>query len=93
MPAIFGKIEEYEWIYISAKVLADTCKQAGFDYRKLVADLVDDGFFVPSEIKPKDRNEPYKFVQKKLGKANTKCYRIKKSVFDGIEETTVADDD
>lgn len=92
MPVIFGKIEEYEWIYISAKVIADTCKQAGFDYRKLVADLVDDGFFVPSDTIKKNCKTPTNTVQKKLGKANTECYRIKKSVFDGIEETSTDDD-
>ena len=87
MPVIFGKIEQYEWIYIAASALKKACDAAKFDYRKLVDDLVDDGFFVPSDTIKKDRKIPTPTVQKKLEKANTECYRIRKSVFDGINDT------
>ena len=92
MPVIFGKIEEYEWIYIAASALKKACDDAKFDYRLLVDTLITVGFFVPADIKPKGRNEPYKFVQKKLGRANTKCYRVSKSVFDGFNDTSTEEE-
>lgn len=79
----FGKISEDEWIYISAKPLADACNADNFDYRKLVDDLVTAGFFVPSDTIQKGRKKPHPFVSKKLAKITTWCYRVRKESFDG----------
>ena len=65
--------------------LKKACDDDGFDYRKLAADLVEDGFFVPSDKIKKGYRTPLATVQKKIGKANTDCYRIKRNVFERDE--------
>ena len=82
MLAFFGKLDT-DYIYIAAKALQDACNADKFDYKKLVDDLIADGFFTPADTIAKERKAPYPFVQKKLGKVNTRCYRIKRSIFDG----------
>ena len=82
MQAFFGKLDT-DYIYIAAKALQDACNADKFDYKKLVDDLIADGFFTPADTIAKERKAPYPFVQKKLGKVNTRCYRIKRSIFDG----------
>ena len=66
-----------EYIYITAAALKKACDEEGFDYRKLAADLVAAGFFVPSNKVEKGYKTQQAFVQKKIGKANTRCYRIR----------------
>ena len=82
MQMIYGKLDT-DFIYITVAALKKACADEGFDYRKLVSDLVDDGFFVPSDKIKKGYRKPLTTVQKKIGKANTDCYRIKRHVFDG----------
>ena len=84
MQMIYGKLDT-DFIYITVAALKKACADEGFDYRKLVSDLVDDGFFVPSDKIKKGYRKPLTTVQKKIGKANTDCYRIKRNVFDGDE--------
>ena len=84
MQMIYGKLDT-DFIYITVAALKKACTDEGFDYRKLVSDLVDDGFFVPSDKVKKGYRKPLTTVQKKIGKANTDCYRIKRPVFDGDE--------
>ena len=81
---IFGKFDT-DYIYITVAALKKACADEGFDYRKLVSDLVEDGFFVPSDKIKKGYRTPLATVQKKIGKANTDCYRIKRTIFDGDE--------
>ena len=85
MQAFYGKLDDPEYIYIVAKFLQDACIAEGFDYRKLVDDLVADGFFAPADTVEKGNKSKLATVQKKIGKANTRCYRIKRSIFDGDE--------
>ena len=85
MQAFYGKLDDPSYIYIVAKFLQDACIAAGFDYRKLVDDLVADGFFAPADTVEKGNKSKLATVQKKIGKANTRCYRIKRSIFDGDE--------
>lgn len=66
-----------EYIYITVAALKKACDEEGFDYRKLAADLVAAGFFVPSNKVEKGYKTQQAFVQKKIGKANTRCYRIR----------------
>ena len=76
LPSIYGKFEN-NFIYVSVPVLKTACKNAGFDSQKVVADLVEDGFFVPDDKIPKGRKKPYPYVQKKIG-TKMNCYRIPK---------------
>ena len=85
MQAFYGKLDDPSYIYIVAKFLQDACIAAGFDYRKLVDDLVADGFFAPADTVEKGNKSKLATVQKKIGKANTRCYRIKRSIFDSEE--------
>ena len=74
--AVCGQFTD-EYIYITVAALKKACDEEGFDYRKLAADLVAVGFFVPSNKVEKGYKTQQAFVQKKIGKANTRCYRIK----------------
>ena len=78
---VFGKLEEV-FVYIAVGVLKDACKSAGFDYGKLVDDLVAAGYFVPDDKTTDKVKTPYKFVLKKLGKTPTRCFRINRDRFD-----------
>ena len=66
-----------EYIYITVAALKKACDEEGFDYRKLAADLVAANFFIPSNKVEKGYKTQQAFVQKKIGKANTRCYRIR----------------
>ena len=85
MQIFYGKLDDSGYIYIAAKALQDACNIAGFDYRKLVDDLVADGFFTPADTVEKGNKSMLATVNKKLGKVSTRCYRIKRSIFDGEE--------
>ena len=84
MQMIYGKLAE-DYVYITVVALKKVCADEGFNYRKLVSDLVDDGFFVPSDTIKKGYRKPLATVQKKIGKANADCYRIKRAAFDATE--------
>ena len=86
MQAVYGKLKDADgYTYITVQALKDACKIEGFDYRKLVADLIADGFFVPSTKIPKGCKKPLDTVNKKLGETNARCYRIPQSVFEAEE--------
>ena len=77
MLTICGKLNDHDGhTYISAKFLQDECNRNGFDYHKLVADLIEDGFFIPADTTEKGRKNPLSTVNKKLGKASTRCYKL-----------------
>ena len=76
IPTIRGQFTN-EYIYITVAALKKACTDEGFDYRKLAADLVAASFFVPSNKVEKGYKTQQAFVQKKIGKANTRCYRIR----------------
>ena len=79
-----GKIHDGDgFTYIATFALKEACKAESFDYRKLVADLVADEFFVPADKPKKNRRTPTPTVQKKIGEVNMECYRIRNEVFDG----------
>lgn len=85
MQTICGKLDDPKFIYITVLALKEACAKEGFDYKKLVADLIADGFFVPNDKTEKGHKTPLGFVQKKIGKVNTNCYRISHRVFEGEE--------
>ena len=73
----YGKLfDDDGYSYITVKATQEACEKGGYDYRKLVTDLVGIGFFVPSGKIKKGHKTPPKNVQKKIGKLNTDCYRI-----------------
>ena len=77
MQTICGKLNDNDGhTYIAAKFLQDECNRNGFDYHKLVTDLIEDGFFIPADTTEKGRKNPLSTVNKKLGKASTRCYKI-----------------
>ena len=77
MLTICGKLNDNDGhTYIAAKFLQDECNRNGFDYHKLVTDLIEDGFFIPADTTEKGRKNPLSTVNKKLGKASTRCYKI-----------------
>ena len=85
MQAFYGKLDDPEYIYIAAKVVQDACNTEGFNYHKLVDDLIADGFFTPADTIEKGRRTPLATVKKRLGKVSTRCFRIKRDIFDGDE--------
>lgn len=83
MQAFYGTLKDEDgFTYVSAKALKDACKTEGFDYRKLVADLVADGFFKPADNVVKGHKTPLATVQKKIGAINMRCHRIPQVEFD-----------
>ena len=77
MQTICGKLKEHDsYTYIAAKFLQDECERNGFDYHKLVSDLVAAGFFIPADTIETGKKSTLTTVQKKIGKVNTRCYRI-----------------
>lgn len=86
MQTIWGKLDSPDYIYITVAALKEACDKEGFDYKKVVADLVEAGFFIPSDTVKKDHKKPLPFLQKKIGKVNTNCYRISRHIFDGSVE-------
>ena len=79
MQIIYGKLDGVEYVYITVKALQDACKNEGFDYRKLVDDLVADGFFVPADTIEKGRKAPRSCVKQRIGQmAGVWCHRIKR---------------
>lgn len=79
MQMIYGKLDGVEYVYITVKALQDACKNEGYDYRKLVDDLVADGFFVPADTIEKGRKAPRSCVKQRIGQmAGVWCHRIKR---------------
>ena len=83
MQAVFGKLRDNDgFTYITTRALKDACDRAGFDYHKLVADLVADGFFKPADKTEKGRKTPLATVQRQIGETYTRCYRIPNEEFE-----------
>ena len=81
MQAFCGKLDDPKFIYITVAALKKACAEEGFDYRKLVSDLVADGFFVPSDTIEKGYKNPRPTVKVWLAKSATNCYRFRTEHF------------
>jgi len=79
--AFCGKLDDPKFIYITVAALKKACAEEGFDYRKLVSDLVADGFFVPSDTVEKGYKNPRPTVKVWLAKSATNCYRFRTEHF------------
>lgn len=81
MQAISGRLDSPDYIYITAMALKQACVDAGFDYTKVVSDLVADGFFKPADKIEKGRRTPKNTVPQRVGSGSAPtvpCYRIRK---------------
>ena len=77
MPVVYGKFDGSDgFYYIIVGTVKKACKLEQFDYRKLVADLVDSKFFIASTVVKRHYRRPLAFVQKRIGQLNVNCYRI-----------------
>ena len=86
MQSFYGALNEGDgYIYIAAQILKDACKVEGFDYRKLVADLIADGFFKPDDKIEKGHKTPRTAILVKIGKTYMRCYRIPAEKYDERE--------
>ncbi len=84
---IWGSLNDSDgYIYITVSFVKELCKKYDRDYRKLVNDLVDAKIIIPSDKTPEGNKKPNNYVQKKIAKINTRCYRIPQSAFDDEEE-------
>lgn len=77
LPFVYGKFDE-DFVYISVAAVQTACKNAGFNYQKLVADLIEDAFFIPDDKILKGRKKPIQSVLKKINGINTRCFKIPK---------------
>ena len=75
LPYVYGKFDD-DFVYISVAALQTACKNAGFNYQKLVADLIEDAFFIPDDKILKGRKKPIQSVLKKINGINTRCFKI-----------------
>lgn len=75
VPKIFGKFDA-EFVYIVGSVLKDECKRCGFDYKKLVADLIASGAIIPADKVETNHRKPLSTVQTKINGCNSRCYRF-----------------
>lgn len=76
MQIVSGKFET-DYLYITVAALKKACADEGFDYKKVVADLVEEGFFTPDDKIEKGRRTPLATVLRKIGETKTRCYRIR----------------
>ena len=77
IPNIYGKLNDDDgFSYLAVQALKDACTSKGFDYQKVVADLIACGFFVPDDKIFKGRKKPLLTVSIWLGRTKTRCYRI-----------------
>ena len=84
MQSIYGKLDAADgFTYIAASALKNACKAEGFDYRKLVTDLIADEFIIPADTIEHGRKSPRSYVKQRLGEISPWCYRIKHSVLGG----------
>lgn len=82
---IYGKFDDDGFVYLTARALKTACEDSRFDYKKLVADLVGDKFFIPDDKIRSGRKSPYSFVQKKICGVKNNCYRIPKQFTVDVE--------
>ena len=74
----YGKLKsENNYTYITSTALRNACSDGGFNYRKLVVDLITVGFFVPADNIEKGRRTPRPYVKQRIGMIDDWCYRIK----------------
>ena len=82
----YGKITD-DFVFVTVAALQTACREAGFDYRKLVDDLARDGFFVHANAIETDRKNPRVAVKQRIGSVSTRCVQIKNATIGAIPVT------
>lgn len=81
MQTVYGKLDSPDYFYITVTALKQACIDAGFDHKKLVNDLVAEGFIKPADTVEKGRRTPRNTVPQRIGSGSVPpvpCYRIPK---------------
>lgn len=73
------------YFYITVDAVKIACKENDFEYKHLVKNLIDDGFFIPADKVENGRKKPRHSVISGINGVNTRCYRI-------IKEKVIDDD-
>lgn len=81
MQKIFGRIET-DCIYITVAAMKLACSEGGFNYEKVVTDLIGGGVIVPSNKIEKGRKELSITFVKKLASSSDRCYKLFKPTTD-----------
>lgn len=78
MPAIYGKFPRADesYVYITVAALKKACIDANMNYQKVVADLIADGFFIPSNEIQKRGKTPRPAWQVRIGNTKTRAFQI-----------------
>jgi len=79
---VFGKHKD-GYLYIIAQVLNKYLADEGFDYKKVVNDLVQSQYFIPADKVGNDRNKRVSVTCRINGKVQ-RCYKIKQNEFDEV---------
>ena len=79
LPYLYGEFAD-DFVYITAAALKQACSEKGFNYDKIVSDLIAAKFFIPDDKTDKTRKNPQNTVQKKIGKINSRSYRIPRKI-------------
>lgn len=85
MQEFWGALDDDDYVYLTIPALKKACTDSNFDYAKVVADLAEDGFFVPADKVEKGRKTPRPTVQLTRGDLHPRCYRIPRERFDSGE--------
>ena len=71
--------DEEEYTFITVSALQLLCKDKGLDYKKVVADLVRENFFIPDDKIRAGHATALNTVTKKISGKAAKCFRIQKN--------------
>ena len=78
---VYGRFGD-DFVYITVAALRQACKSDDYDFKKVVADLIEDKFFIPNDKIAKDRKSVSPLVVKKINGVSTRCYRIPRNFID-----------
>ena len=65
-----------EYLYINIKSLKNALEKERYSYKKVIHDLVEEGYIVPDDKIAKRMKNPNPTVICKINKVNTRCIRI-----------------
>ena len=73
---VLGKFDfDEKFVYLSTSALKQACKDSGFDEKKVVADLIDDKFFIAGKIQ-KGKKKADNSHAVNINGVKTRCYKI-----------------
>ena len=80
---VYGEFRD-RYLWIIGKVLKDACNASGFNSKKVVTDLIAEGFFVPDDKIENGSKTPRHDIKHRIRGANSnpRCYRIPFSVLE-----------